>query len=339
MKRIKIKRRYIVLFVSILLPLIAAFLVGSYGYNSEKFGQGSWKKEYATQYFTSDDKENPTTENLIDKYMKYGINNQYHIYDKDPIYDMEIKDENGKKLFDLLVYQAVYKFRVDDEPVDRMQYIFFYYNIQYNNIRNLFEADENLRNEINSKNVPTFSARIKEKLSEEIEDYDPLDRGITQIPEEQLSIRDRGSDVTFKSGRVANDGEEIPDGEILVKAFIGFVPFRDIPKGNTFTIEIDAIINAILDDTGQSLKTQIAKFELNLSPSPDDVDQKDFVESYQQDLVKAGYFWWAFKNYLWWISLIAFLAIGVITGSFYLVYVAEEKKALEEALRAKKRKR
>ena len=38
----------------------------------------------------------------------------------------------------------------------------------------------------------------------------------------------------------------------------------------------------------------------------------------------AGYYKWLVKHYLWWEALIAFLLTGVITGTFYLVYVSEE---------------
>lgn len=337
MKRIRIKRRYIVLFISILLPLLAAFLVGSYGYNSEKFGQGDWKKEFATDYFTHKGDKNPTTEETIEKYLEFGINNQYFVYDEKPLYSQEVQDENGAKLFDLLVYRAVYKFRVDDEPVDRLQYIFFYYNVQYQNIRNQFDADENLREEINNTDIPTFISRIVEIVDDE--DEEALTRAITQIPEDQLAIRDRGADVTYKSGLKAEDGVEIPKGEVLVKAFMGFVPMREVNVGDKFKVEIEAMIPKITDDTGASIKTTIAELELELEPNPENINYEDFATSYQQDLERAGYFAWVFKKYLWWISLIGFVAVGLITGLFYLVYVGEENRALEEAKRIKKRKR
>jgi len=339
MKR-TIKGRYIVLAISILIPLLVAFFVGSYGYNSTNYGQGSWKKQFLQEYLSTEDKSNPTTEHFINRYLKYGINNQYFVYNADPIYDLEIKDNNGNKLFDLLVYQAIYKFSENNQPVDRMQYIFFYYNIQYKNIRNLFDVDDVLREEINKANVPTFSANVKEVIGEEIEDYDPYERPITQIPEDQLSIRDRGADVTFKSGKVATDGEEIPNGEVLVKAFIGFVPIREITKSSKFEVKIEAVINSIIDDTGSSLRTTVTTLELDLPQDPTKVDSSNFAISYQQNLEKAGYFWWAFTHKIWWICLIALAATSLITITFYLVYVAEEKMQLEEAAkRAKKRKR
>jgi hypothetical protein len=60
--------------------------------------------------------------------------------------------------------------------------------------------------------------------------------------------------------------------------------------------------------------------------SPKSGDISNYVNSYQQDLAKIGYFNWVFKNYLWWIGLITLIATGLITFSFYGVYLAEEQE-------------
>lgn len=331
----KVVRRYIVLTIAILIPLLAAYLVGSYGYNSEKFGQKAWKNEFSVEYLTFEDEY--TTKDKIERYMEFGVNNQYHIYDLNPVYEKEIKSADDKKLFDFLVYRVVYKLKIDDVEQDRLQYVFFYYNVQYQNIRDLFDADESLRREINSANVPTFVSTITEILDDEVEE--PNSRGITQIPEDSISIPDYDADVDFKSGKKADEDSDIKEGDSLVKVFIGFVPVRDVNVSKKYTIQINALINSILDDTGTSLTNEIAEFEIELEPNPENVDYSNYLKSHMQDLNNAGYFGWVFKNYLWWISLIAFAAVGLITGSFYLVYVSEERRIMNETQKIKKRKR
>ena len=55
-----------------------------------------------------------------------------------------------------------------------MQYLFLIYDVQYQNIRNLFVDDPgagtDLEKEINEVNVPTFSIELTEILEEDPED-------------------------------------------------------------------------------------------------------------------------------------------------------------------------
>lgn len=326
----RLVRRYIVLFLSIFIPLMAAFLVGSYGYNSEKFGQKAWKDEFAIEYLSFEGEY--TTEEKIEKFMKYGINNQYYSFDPTPILKQELKSDNDKKLLDVIIYRVVYD--LDAKGTDRFQYVFFFYNVQYQNIRDMFVADESLRQDINKENVPTFVPRIS-TVTDDIEDS--TERGITQIPEEQLSFPDYDADFDFKSGKNADDDDAL-ENESLINVFIGFVPMREVTAVTKYNIKINAMISKILDDEGNSIKTEVANFDIDLEVNPEKIDYSEYESSHKQDLNSAGYFGWAFKNYLWWIGLITFAAIGLITGSFYLVYISEEKRLTQENKNKKKRK-
>ena len=325
-------RRYIILFISILIPLLAAFGVGVYGYNSEKFGQKLWKDEFAIEYLTFEDEY--TTKDKIERYIKYGINNQYYSFDPTPIHEEEIKSDDDKKLLDILIYRVVYD--LDAQGNDRFQYLFFFYNVQYQNIRDLFVADENLRQEINNAFLPTFVPRISTITDDE---EDVTERGITQIPEEQLSFPDYEADIDFKSGKNADENEEINSNDSLVKVYMGFVPMREVDAPTKYNIKINSMVGSILDDEGNSIKTEVTSFDIDLEVDPEKIDYSDYEKSHMQDLNSAGYFGWVFQNYLWWIGLIAFAAICLITGSFYLVYVSEEKRMLEESKKGNKKRR
>lgn len=329
----RLVRRYTVLFLVILIPLVAAYLVGSYGYNSEKFGQTTWRNEFQIEYLTFEDEY--TTEDKIEKFMEYGINNQYFSYDKTPILKREITSEAGDKLFDILVYRMVYEWAIEKQPVDRFQYGFFFYNVQYQNIRDLFDGDESRKEEINKANVPTFVARAIEVLDNEYDE--PATKGITQIPENQVGFPDYDSDVKFKSGKKAGD-ETVTPGDSLVHVYMGFIPMRETQVTTNYTISIKAVINSIVDDTNTSIQVEVANFDLELEVDPEKVDYSNYKKSHMQDLDNAGYFSWVFKNYLWWISAIAFVAVFLITGSFYLVYLSEEKRLMEENKKKRKRK-
>ncbi len=324
-------KKYMILFFVIFIPLLAAFLVGSYGYNSAKFGQGSWKEEFVVEYLTFEDEY--TTRDKILKYMEYGINNQYYSFDPTPVYDEEIKKDD-MKLLDLLVYRVVYD--LDNQGNDRFQYIFFFYNVQYLNLRLLFDADPARQQEINNANVPLFVAQLHEILDDEEET--PAVKNITQISEEQLSFPDYDSDVDYKNGKKATDVDGESDSQ-LVKVYMGFIPLRETTLTKNYKFELSIKINTILDDYGSSITADVVSKELVLETDPSLIDYSSYTTSHKQDLSSAGYFGWAFKHYIWWISLIAFVAIGAITVSFYLVLKSEEKRIqLEQENKKKKRK-
>ena len=73
----------------------------------------------------------------------------------------------------------------------------------------------------------------------------------------------------------------------------------------------------------KTISTELAGLEFD----PEAGDVGGLEESYQQDLERTGYLGWVIKKYLWWISLVAFLGTGLITFSFYAVYLAEEQEA------------
>jgi hypothetical protein len=87
----------------------------------------------------------------------------------------------------------------------------------------------------------------------------------------------------------------------------------------------------------QDITTSVGELEVdNYEVDPEKVDITNYTKSYEQDLNNAGYFKWIFAKKLWWISLIAFVAVGAITGSFYLVYKAEEENVYVQNKKSRK---
>lgn len=326
----RLVKRYLILFFAILIPLTVAFLVGNYGYNSEKFGQGKWLNKYREEYLSFEG--DYTTKDKIDKYLKYGLNNQYFLYDKTPILEKEIKNSEGEKLFDLLIFQAIYEYTENGEKVDRIQYLFLMYNVQYLKIRPMFAGDDALKKEIEAANVPTLTAKLLE-----INDVEEDRAKLTVVQLEGKMIPDYDSDVDFISGKVAGEDqdENLNTNDPLVQVYIGVLPMRNIHLNSKFELEIGATIKSIVGSDGQSLNTEVSKFEVELEVNPENVETKGFEESYKQNLRSHGFFKFAFKNYLWWIYLATFTAVGLVTLSFYAVYVAEEKSQLETKKKSK----
>ena len=65
---------------------------------------------------------------------------------------------------------------------------------------------------------------------------------------------------------------------------------------------------------------------------------KEIKVGYNKDSSKAGYFWYAFTNHIWWQALLAIVLTLVVTGSTVLVWEAETKKEQEAQAKREKNK-
>lgn len=320
-------KKYILLFFAILIPLLIAFLIASYGYNSDKFGQGAWKNQYREEFLAFP--EDATTAEQIEKHLQYGINNQYYLYEEDPVYS-NLVQKDDKNLFRLEIFRTIYKTNVkneDGETVEenRVQYLFLIYDVQYQNIRNLFTEDTSseLYKAINSANVPTFTIKLTEILENDTDDDEIEPQTKSATMSEISRILDKGSDFDTVKGEVLDEDETTTNK--LLTVVLGTVKMDDTDWSPKSKVEITASVSGVTDVDGNNVTEELTTLELDLSAEAGDVS--GLAESYQQDLDRTGFFAWVFKKYLWWISLIALFATGLITLSFYAVYLAEEQEA------------
>ncbi|MGD9886525.1 MAG: hypothetical protein AB7T03_01015 [Bacilli bacterium] len=311
--------RYIILLIVILLPLLAAYLVGSYGYHSDKFGQGGWKTEFTNDYLKFADKG--TTEEQIDEFLKFGINTQYFSFDATPIYTVQAQNNNGDALFKIKIFRSLYITTVSNEKVNRVQYLYFIYDIQYLQLREEFGGDSALQREIADADVPVLSVNVYEVNTD-----DTLGTKDAVAKVESKLIYDQGADVDYVNGE-NQDPNEDPITANLNYIYVGFDPAIDTDWSTKTKIEIVASVEGVTDNEGEDIKTTVFEEVLtNYECDPEAVDDSNFVASYQQKPENMGYASWMFWHYLWWIGLITFVAFGFITGSFYVVYLSEEQK-------------
>lgn len=338
-------KKYLLLFFVILLPLAAAFLVGNYGYRSEKFGkygQGKWydkyRAEFYDEFFTFED--DFTTRDKILRALKYGLNSHYKLYDEEPIFSQTIENEKGEKLFVLEIYRAIFEI----EKSDRAEYLFTMYDVQYLKLRECFDVDSGVKQEIEKANVPGISAKIFKVASDGTVVRSPdSEIGFMTISDMSSVIPDYDADVDFKQGY---SGSKRKDTDELVVCPLGFhrIPDTDWNETDKARLEIYASVEDVLDENNQPIKTTVIELDLEgYYSDPANFDYEDWTESYRQmqDPDKADYFRWVFGHYLWWISLIAFGLVGLITFSFYIFWVAENaynEKAAGKAKRKRLRK-
>ena len=321
-------KKYIILFFVIALPLLAAFLVGSYGYNSEKFGRGSWYLKYSSEYFSFN--REYTTREKIHKALKYGLNSYYYLYDEEPFYSETIKNENDEELFKLEIYRAIYQIYEDEVLVDRVQYLYTLYGIKYLTLRQEFNVDSGVRRQIDNSDVPALSIKVYQ-LDRNGNPLRDDDRQIGMVSFLSISgnVEDSDSDVHFKSGNrdtKKNDADELVTCPLGVHKFT----YDDIDwsiTGNVL-VEIKATVEDVRDEDDKPIETLVKTIELgNYESNPEHIDYANYTKSHMQDLRKnTNYFSWAFKHYLWWISLITFAIVAFITLSFYFAWLAETSK-------------
>ncbi|NLD26374.1 MAG: hypothetical protein GX661_03335 [Acholeplasmataceae bacterium] len=313
----RLVKRYIILFFVVLIPLLLTYLVGSYGYKSEKFGQGKWLDEYEKEYMSFS--EEATTSEKINKYLKYGINTQYYIYNATPVYSEVITADN-KALFTLKIYQTIYKIPIgNNTEADRIQYLFVIYDVQYQNIRDSFYDDPNstLGKDINKTNLPTFTIDFSEVLPADSEET-PKTKSVTISSIN--SILDEGADFDTVSGKVLDEDETTTETRLYV--VLGTVNMDDLTWSETTKVVIKAKVTGVKDEEDKDVTNELLSFEQDFDVRAGDTDE--FEASYQRDIRGTGYLGWVIRHYLWWICLITFVAIGLITASFYGVYLAEE---------------
>jgi hypothetical protein len=325
-------QKYVILLFSILIPLTAAFFVGLYGYKSDKYGQGAWLEEFQSDYLSFKD-TTFTTADKIAKYTQYGINSQYYEYNASPVISETVKNNSGEDLFQFDVYRAVYKTKnKEGQDIDRLQYLFFIYNVQYLKIKNLFDGDQSLKSQIENANVPSLSINL----------YQDISKGnpTKVIMTESEFIPDYDADVDFISGKTASENETLGENDKLVYVVSGFSPI-ELSWVGMADIEVVATFDEITDDEGNKLSQPIMVRETEeLTVSLNDVSDTNWKPAFRQNLSNQGYFGWVFAHKLWWICLITFVLIGVITGSFYLVYKAElEQTAISNSRKGKKSRR
>ena len=335
MNKALIKKRLILLF-AIILPLFASFLIGNYGYKSKKFGQGAWYNEFhkikTTEFFSFE--EDFTTRDMIHRALKFGVS-YYILYDEEPVYSSIVKNNDGEDLFILEIYRAIFQILEDGKYIDRIQYIYTFYDMQYLKLREAFDVDSNIKLQIEKSNVPEIFVTIY-KLNENGDAVRDQDReiGMVTFLNESTGTKeviDYEADVDYKQGYSGTKKKET-DKLVIVPLGIHRVVDPEWSITDKVLVEVTATVNDVMDEDNKAIETLVASFEVeDYISDAKDIDVSNYNKSYKQDAKNiANYFAWVFKKYLWWISLIAFLIVGFITFSFYFAWVAEETKKQQQ---------
>lgn len=359
--------RDIILSIVILIVLAATILMGSYVYNkselqtsyqTELLSFGTYKTDECSaseataeciEYYKNLAAQN-TTDKKIAKYLAYGVSSVYTSYETEPYYDQEIttsdvtdSEGNPLSLFTLRIYRAYFDGDSDADTVSyRYYYIFFIYNVNYDNIRTLMgrDSDEAYKNALSKAEVVSFSLRV-------FSGDDPLT--IDDNNEEDYTISGyRTRTVTELDDKVVPDYEAVPTFSIsetkgtLNYIYTGIMPlaagkasdsgydswyikssgttFSDLRIKMTTTVDDEDVEEVLPDIRLNDFKAGDATETMN--------NATDLKESARQNVKQAGYSSWVFKKYQWWACLLTFIVVGLIAGSFYLIWYFDAKEKL-----------
>ena len=308
-------KKIIILIISILIPLIAAVAISLYGVNYRYVPSAN--TTVLSEFLSDMNRGIVDCEGRIKNYRK--MENYY--YEEEPILKKDINNEEGKRILTVAVYRnlCIYKPTANVEEKLKTLFEVFVYNVNYDLDKSYFKLDD--MEIIEKAEMPTFTVTFtptngKEEFTIElrnrsnvvIPDYD----SVPEYANETTKTRNYVQSNVFREYETTNTLSTFSDdANITIKASISVTN----ADKTTTSIEADKPI----------AEEYIADF----NHKGEEMDEKQLKVGYRESSVdatykNAGYYKWLVKHYLWWEALIAFLLTGVITGTFYLVYVSEE---------------
>lgn len=326
--------KLIKIIIVVIIPLAAGFAVGSYAY--------SYYQDRFFDYYMDKASDENSEDRLI-SYLEF-INQSLEYSKEDGEYKFykkqDIKTEAGDHLFTVSIIRAneikyeEYENQIGTVIGKRNNYYLTYYIAMYNvNYENLVKVlDSSGEHKLSYLELPTLSFEIVDKEDEEI----VLEANMTTVAnvtgESNLTtIYDYG----YAPEKDA-DGKKLNSGNPTSLRY--YVLSGSTLSSNKFSQNVDFNIyvnSNFQDDENQLDSEKVASIEFNDFYSNkhlvgNTAVQKEikntFNQTYDEDIFAAGYAKFVFGKYIWWEALIAIICVGIICGSFVLVWDAEEEK-------------
>lgn len=318
-------RKIINVLLVVIIPLLAAFAVGLYGYNryDVAFTVKAEKKGY---YDSRIEEKNSESEILayLDFYTSY--------YEE--IYSNDVKsDSTGKDLFTLKGYATYYQTYKEDGEVNTktLNYMFFAYNINYGNLYK--EIYKNNKNELGAY-VPTLNVTFidhdtigTDSVKKKAGTFAPIN-SVELIDHNWVGYTKEDGTKTQK-----NSNNE----RITFTDTIGQNKYFANVKVATFSIDKEYSSNLDLEisttdpqyssyDESTVVVSTISLQNIIQRAKYFDINGANVKQGYEEDIYKAGYFKYAFGRYLWWEGLIALVLTLIVTGATVIVWNISDDK-------------
>lgn len=300
-KREKTKRIFKIVLgtVCIIIPLMCAFFLCKYTFNRHK---DSYINKYIYDYCTDDDGKDIEDSLLhVEAFLKYTKRYYKKVSDK------EVKLEDTH-LCNLAVYEVLEDVYVNDVPEEDIIYYFFAYNVDYKEIRKWAYTGEEDEFFFEYNDTPGLYVHL---TSPDKEKY----RFISLSEFEDSVVYDYGKSPDYDDSNVNLDN--------LLVQYATYTAIN-LPEENV------CLSLLIYDDKGEEksvvLYDEENLLELNQTViTVQDTGYEGYEICFNGNYNDAGYKGYLLKHYWWWEVLVSIAAIGLLTGSFYLVITYEKE--------------
>ena len=286
------RKKIIILVIVTLIPLLASGFIGVYAYNR-------YQSEYFDAYMGNLEED---TNKQVHGYLKYASSS----YEEEPYYHEDVMVD-GDRVLTIDVFRTIMKVTEveDDKEIvkEELQYNFAIYNINYSKLVKVKGPDERL----SVNNLPVIYLKIK----------DQNDTSISKVftvsaPEEYIFIYDYNA--TPEKDSYGND---------MGSKFLKWINYTNVDFSKDVTFEFVLSDNPENEHEALYYDVITSFSKADFVEKLDAEDTKDFTKGSESDIKKAGYLGFILKTKIWWQSLIAFVLIGFISFSFYVVWKAE----------------
>ena len=294
-------KKVIILTIVLLIPLLASAFIGVYAYNR-------YQGDYFDAYMKNIEED---TNKQVHGYLKYASTS----YEKEPYYHEDVT-KDGDNVLTIDVYRTIVKVTDTDKDgnevlKEELQYNFAIYNINYSKLVKIKSPDEKL----SVNNLPVIHLKIKDK-----NDVSKSKVLAVSAPLDYIFIYDYNA--TPEKDSYGND---------MGSKFLKWINYTNVDFSEDVTFEF------VLSDNPEK-EHEAVYYQVITSFSKDDFKKEltteettTFTKGYESNIQKAGYFGYVFKTRIWWHSLIAFVIVGFLTFSFYVVWKAEEDQYRKKA--------
>lgn len=326
--------KLIKIIIVVIIPLAAGFAVGNYAYSyyQDRFFDNYMEKA------SDDNSEDRLISYLefINPSLEYSKENgKYSFYVK-----QDIKTDDGDDLFTISIIRANeiknedYTNKIGTVIGKRDNYYLTYYvaiyNVHYDNLMKVLDPSGS--HKLNYLELPTLSLEIIDKENDEITFEADMTTVASVTGESNLTtVYDYG----YAPEKDSN-GKKLNSGNPTSLRY--YVLSGSTLSSSKFSqnVEINVYTNSNFEDSDNQLDPEkVASIELTDFYSNEHLInntevqkfiKNNFKETYGEDIFAAGYTKFVFGKYIWWEALIAIVCVGIICGSFVLVWDAEEEK-------------
>lgn len=315
-------KKVIKILILIILPVLAGFGIGVYGY-------ARYQNNFFPYYMEKASQNN--TEDRLVSYLKFSEANvesekkdgKYNFY-----YSQEFSNDNGK-LFTFSIIRS-YRTSNSSSSVRKTYYASYHiaiYDINYENVTKTLDPSGS--HALLYTELPTFSVKLTDNANEER--TQTLDT--TTIAVVSANDADLGTTFVYDYGYAPEKDSKGNSLNGNNPTSMRYYRLEDTAlEGYTSDIKVEVIVKSTWADedvTDESIEITNVPTLFN-NKNNNKTAQKDALElipeAYNKNIKEAGYFKYALGHYIWWEVLIAVALVGALCAAFVIVWTADDNE-------------